>query len=120
MVHVTIVVSLGTVLMNVEKNNFNESKYGIQEGKFVDTEVEVSDNLKNLNLFISYVSLSEKIDYCNAWFLDSLSSIHINCYRDLFKTYHEKTNGPKIYLGDDRFHEIKGYGDVSINFPIGM
>jgi hypothetical protein len=43
----------------------------------------------------------------------------MSCNRGWFKTYHEKTNGVKIYLDKDKFHEIKGYGDVSINFPNG-
>jgi hypothetical protein len=31
----------------------------------------------------------------------------------------KKTDGSKIYLCDDRFHKIKGHGDVSVNFPNG-
>jgi hypothetical protein len=46
-------------------------------------------------------------------------SIHMFCNRDWFKTYHEKNNGAKIYLGDDIFHEIKGYDDVYVIFPNG-
>jgi hypothetical protein len=41
----------------------------------------------------------------------------MTCNRYWFKTYHEKINGAKIYLGDDRFHEMKGYNGVFINFP---
>jgi hypothetical protein len=47
------------------------------------------------------------------------TSIHMTCHRYWFETYHEKTNGAKIYLGDDRCHEIKGYGDVCVTFPSG-
>jgi hypothetical protein len=38
------------------KKKFNESKYRRQEGNFVDREAEVSDDLKNLKLFISDVA----------------------------------------------------------------
>ena len=41
------------------------------------------------------------------------------CHKDQFVNYHDKTNGAKIHLGDDRCHEIKGYGDVFVTFPSG-
>jgi hypothetical protein len=41
------------------------------------------------------------------------------CCRDWFETYHDKSNGAKIYLGDDRCHEKKGHGDVCVIFPNG-
>jgi hypothetical protein len=98
------------------KTKFDESKYRIKEGNFVDKEAEVSDDLENLKLFVSYVALSIETNDFNAWFIVSGVSIHMTCNRDWFKTYHEKTNGVKIYLGGDEFHKIKGYGDVSVSF----
>jgi hypothetical protein len=43
----------------------------------------------------------------------------MTCHKDWFVNYHEKTNGAKIYLGDDRCHEIKGHGDVCVTLPSG-
>ena len=36
-----------------------------------------------------------------------------------FYTYHENNNGTHIPLGDNRSHEIKGYGDVCVTLPNG-
>lgn len=38
----------------------------------------------------------------------------MSCKRDCFDTYHEVNNGAHIYFGDNRSHEIKGYGDISV------
>ena len=39
--------------------------------------------------------------------------------RDWFLNYHERVADTKIYVDDDRCHEITIYGDVCINFPDG-
>jgi hypothetical protein len=110
---------LGHYAKDCRKKKFHESKYRRHASNFVDREATVSDDFKNLKLFISNVVLSIETDDCNAWFINSCASIHMTCHRDWFETYHEKTNGAKIYLGDDRCHEIKGYGDVCVTFPSG-
>jgi hypothetical protein len=44
----------------------------------------------------------------------------MSCNRNWSDTYHENINDVhKIYLGDDRSHEIKWYGDVSMTLPTG-
>jgi hypothetical protein len=44
----------------------------------------------------------------------------MSCNRNWFDTCHENINDVhKIYLGDDRSHEIKGYGDVSVTLLTG-
>ena len=55
----------------------------------------------------------------NAWFIDSGASIHMSCKSDWLDTYHEINNGGHIYLGDNRSHEIKGYGNISVMMPNG-
>jgi hypothetical protein len=59
--HVTIVVSLDTMPMNVGKISLMSPNIEDKKGNFVDREVEVSDDFKNLKLFISDVSLSTKM-----------------------------------------------------------
>ncbi len=44
----------------------------------------------------------------------------MSCKRDWFDTYHEINNGGHIYLGDNKSHEIKGYGDISVMMPNGQ
>jgi hypothetical protein len=75
---------------------------------------------KTSSCLFSYVSLSTKTDDSYAWFIDSGASIHMSCNRDWFETYHEINNGSNIYLGDDRSHQIKGYGDICVTFPNGQ
>jgi hypothetical protein len=80
----------------------------------------MNDGFENIRLFISYVSLSTEINESNAWFVDYRASIHMSCNKDWFENYHEKNNGANIYLGDDRSHQIKGYGDVYVTLPNGF
>lgn len=101
------------------KKKYNESKNNKYEGNFVSGEDEQSDNLHNLKLFISDVALSANVDDCNNWFIDSGASIHMSCHRNWFKKIYEKNDGSKIYLGDDSSHDIKGYGDISVQLPNG-
>jgi hypothetical protein len=70
-------------------------------------------------LFVSDVVLSTNIVDVNTWFIDSNASIHMTCNRNWFETYHENSNDAHIYLGDDRSHEIKGFGDVCMNLHTG-
>ena len=39
------------------------------------------------------------------------------CKKDWLDMFHENMDGAHIYLRDDRSHEIRGYGDIYVNFP---
>jgi hypothetical protein len=52
--------NFGNYYYECKKRRFNESNYRRKEHNFVDREAEVSDDLRNLKLFISYVELSTK------------------------------------------------------------
>ena len=39
------------------------------------------------------------------------------CNRDWFYDFHERNNSAKKILGDGRFHEIKGCGNVCVQLP---
>ena len=108
-------VNLNTFL-NIVIKNADEAKHRQKKhtGHFAD-----EDQNHELKLFVSNVSLSTKIDDDNTWFIDFGASIHMSCKRDWFDTYHEVNNGAHIYLGDNRSHEIKGYGDISVAMPNG-
>lgn len=95
---------LGHYTKNCRKKNFNESKYKRHACNFVDREETINDDFKNIKLFISDVTLSLEEDDCNSWFIYLGASIHMTCHRHWFETYHEKTNGAKIYLGDVLCH----------------
>jgi hypothetical protein len=99
------------------RRKFNESKYNKHLGNFVDKGATICDDFKNLKLFVSYVALSKDTDDVNSRFIDSGASIHMSCNRNWFDTYHENSNGAHIYLGDDRYHEIKGHGYVFVTLP---
>jgi hypothetical protein len=108
----------GHYAKDCRRRKFNESKYNKHSGNFVDKGARVCDDFKNLKLFVSDAALSADNDDANAWFIDSGASIHMSCNRNWFDTYHENINDVhKIYLGDDRSHEIKGYGDLSVTLP---
>lgn len=84
---------------------------------YVDRDEAISQDVSNLKLFVSNATLSVETDDDNACFIDFGASIHMSCKRDWFDTYHEINNGGHIYLGDNRSHEIKGYGNISVMMP---
>jgi hypothetical protein len=43
----------------------------------------------------------------------------MNCNKNRYANFKETHNGASIYLVDDRAHQIKGYGDIPVTFPIG-
>jgi hypothetical protein len=97
------------------RRKYHESKHRNKRhtGHFVEGGETMNDEFKNLRLFISDVALSTEIDDSNAWYVDSGVSIHMSCNKDWFENYHETNNGANIYLGDDRSHQVKGYGDYA-------
>ena len=44
----------------------------------------------------------------------------MSCNKDWFENYSETNNGANIYLGDDRSHQIKGYGYLSVTLSNGF
>jgi len=79
----------------------------------------LNSDFKNLKLFMSNVAFSAETDDINAWFMDSGTSIHMTCNKDWHKNLKEISNGRNIYLGDDRAHQIMGYGDIPRTLPNG-
>ena len=67
-------------------------------GNYVDRHEVISQDVSNLKLFVSNVSLLAEIDHDNSWFIDFGASIHMLCKRYWFDTYHEVNNGGHIYL----------------------
>lgn len=79
----------------------------------------ISDNLCDLKLFVfDFSLLAESID-CNDWFIDLEVSIHMSCNKNWLKNFHEKDDGRKIYLGNNRSHDVKGCGYISVQLPNG-
>jgi hypothetical protein len=101
---------LGHYSKDCGEKKFHWSKNRRHEGNFLDKEATINDNFKNLKFFISYATLS--IETYNVWFIYSATSIHMTYHRDWFETYHDKNNGAKIYLSDDKCYQIKCYGDM--------
>ena len=90
---------LGHYAYECYKKKNNESKNNKYEGNFVNSDDTISD--------------------CNDWFIDSRASIHMSCHRNWFKNFQEHNDGRKIYLGDNRSHDVKGCGDISVQSPNG-
>jgi hypothetical protein len=76
-------------------------------------------NSKISDYLFQMLPLSVETNDSNAWYVDSGASIHMSCNKDWFENYHETNNGANIYLGDDRSHQVKGYGDVPMTLPNG-
>ena len=65
---------------------------------------------------MSNAALSAEMDDSDAWFVDSIASVHMNCNKNWYANFKETKNGAIIYLGDDRAHQIKGYRDIHVKF----
>jgi hypothetical protein len=76
-------------------------------------------NSRDLRLFVSNIALSVEMDDIGAWFVDSGALVHMTCNNLWYSNFKETHNGVSIYLGDDRAHQIKGYGDIPMTFPNG-
>lgn len=108
----------GHFAKNCIKRRSDQFKQRRHSGNYVYEAI--SQNVSNLKLFVSNAALSTEIDDDNAWFIDSGASIHMSCKRDWFDTYHEINKDGHIYLGDNRSHEIEGYGNISVMIPNGQ
>ena len=43
----------------------------------------------------------------------------MSCHRNWFNIFQENDNGRKVHLGDNRSHDVKGCGDISVRLPNG-
>ena len=68
---------------------------------------------------MSNATLSAEIDDFDAWFVDSKASIHMTCNKMWYTDFKETQNGANIYLGDDRAHQTKGYGNILVTLLNG-
>lgn len=85
----------------------------------MDKDTSINDGFKNLILFVSDIALSVEINYVNAWFIDSGSSLHMSCNKDWFDEYHENIDGTCVYLVDNRSLKVQGYEIIGVMFPNG-
>lgn len=60
----------------------------------------------------------ENVD-AGIWYVDLGSSTHMTGNKKWFVDIKEINDGAQIYLGDDRSHQIKGCGKISIILPNG-
>lgn len=44
----------------------------------------------------------------------------MSCNTDWFKFLCEENDDNKVYLNDDRYHDIKGYDDISVMLSMYM
>ena len=65
---------------------------------------------------MSNVVMSAEMDDNNVWCVDFGASIHLTCNKDQYEKFKEVSNGRNIYLGDNRAHHIKGYGDILVKW----
>ena len=105
---------------NCMKRRSDHFKQRRHSGNYVDRDEAISHDFNNLKFFVPNDALSVETDYDNSWLIGSGASIHMSCKRDWFDTYHEFNNGAHIYLGDNRSHEMKGYGCISVTMPNGQ
>ena len=73
-----------------------------------------------MRLFIYEDALSVETDDENALFIDSSTSTHMSCKREWFDEYNEKHDGTHIYLGDNRSHQVQGYGIIKVKLSNGQ
>jgi hypothetical protein len=84
-----------------------------------DIDEPTNFDSRDLRLFVSNAALSTKMDDSDAWFVDSGASVHRTCNKNWYANFKETQNGASIYLGDDRAHQIKGYGDIPVTLSNG-
>jgi hypothetical protein len=75
---------------------------------------------RDLRLFVSNAALSAETDDSDVWFVDSGASVHMTCNKTWYVNFKETQNGASIYLGDNRAHQIKGYGDIPVTLSNGI
>jgi hypothetical protein len=98
-------------------------KYSNQDHRLFIASDDIDEPLnfdsRDLRLFVSNASLSAEMDDSNAWFVDFGASVHMTCNKNWYANFKETQNGANIYLGDDRTHQIKGYGDIPVTLLNG-
>ena len=89
-------------------------------GNYVRKDTMDVNGFKKLRLFIFEHALSVETDDENAWLIDLGAYAHMSYSREWYDGYHEKFDGTHIYLGDNRSHEVQGYGVISLNLLNGQ
>jgi hypothetical protein len=74
---------------------------------------------RDLRLFVSNATLSAEMDDVYTWFVNSGTSVHMQCNKKWYTNFKETQNGATIYLGDDCAHQIKGYKDIPVTLLNG-
>lgn len=103
------------------KRKYSESKQRNRRnnGNFVDKDSSINDGFKNLKLFVPDVALPGETNDVNAWFIDSVASLHMSCNKDWFDEYHENIEATCVYLGGNTSLQVQGYGIISVMLPNG-
>eukprot|EP00253_Pinus_taeda_P002214 PITA_02214 len=68
------------------------------------------------NFILFMVDFDENVD-ANIWYVDSGASTHMPGNKQWFEYFKEINDEAQIYLGDDRSHQIKGCGKISVILP---
>ena len=110
----------GHFTKNCMKRRSDQFKQRRHSRNYVDRDEAIRQDVSNLKLSMSNAALLAETDDDNSRFIDSGASIHMSFKRDRFDTYHEINKGLQIYLGDNRSHEIKRYGNISVMMPNGQ
>jgi hypothetical protein len=84
-----------------------------------DIDEPLNFDSRDIRLYLSNVALFAETDDYDAWFVDSGASVHMTCNKNWYANFKETHNGANIYLGDDRTHQIKGYGDIHVTLLNG-
>ena len=71
---------------------------------------------RNFKLFMAH--RDENVD-ADIWYVDLGASAHMTGNKQWFEDFEEINDGPQIYLGDDRSHQTKGCGKISVILPNG-
>eukprot|EP00253_Pinus_taeda_P007519 PITA_07519 len=95
------------------KKKFFKGKRNLRR-KTEETHKKEQIRVKKFRLFMVY--FDENVD-ADIWYVDSGASTHMMGNRQWFKDFKEINDGSQIYLGDDRSHQIKGCGKISIILP---
>lgn len=73
---------------------------------------DLNSDLRNINLCESNDAFSVEMDDANTWLVDYGTSILMTCNKNWYGNFKEIRKGRKIYLGDDHWYKIMGYGDI--------
>lgn len=104
---------LGHIAKKCRKNKYHEEQ---QKPKRHAGHLVNGDQVQNCRLFM--VDHDENVD-TDIWYGDLGASTHMTGNKHWLEDFKEINEGAHIYLGDDRSHQIKGCGKVSVILPDG-